>query len=103
MLANFNQLSMTDIYSTVGRSKSYLTLPILKIGFENHFPVSTGSPQKYQFYAMISALILQRIFSIPTDTLLIIFLKYLQELREFCGFLKVSTSFYRTLLFILNA
>lgn len=30
--------------------------------------------------------LLQRIFSIPTDTLLIVFLKYSQELRDFCGF-----------------
>ena len=35
---------------------------------------------------MLKALLLQRIFSIPTDTLLIIFLKYSQELRDFCGF-----------------
>ena len=35
---------------------------------------------------MLKALRLQRIFSIPTDTLLIIFLKYSQELRDFCGF-----------------
>ncbi|AGF57018.1 hypothetical protein B0P06_004695 [Clostridium saccharoperbutylacetonicum] len=41
---------------------------------------------------MISSLILQRIFSIPTDALLIIFLKYSQELRDFCGFLKVPDS-----------
>ena len=30
--------------------------------------------------------LIQRIFSIPTDTLLIVFLKYSQELRDFCGF-----------------
>jgi transposase domain (DUF772) len=35
---------------------------------------------------MPKALLLQRIFSIPTDTLLIVFLKYSQELRDFCGF-----------------
>lgn len=35
---------------------------------------------------MLKALLIQRIFSIPTDTLLIIFLKYSQELRDFCGF-----------------
>jgi hypothetical protein len=38
---------------------------------------------------MIWALLLQRIFSIPTDSLLIIFLKCSKELREFCGFNKV--------------
>lgn len=35
---------------------------------------------------MIKALLLQLIFSIPTVSLLIIFLKYSQELRDFCGF-----------------
>ena len=35
---------------------------------------------------MLKALLIQRIYSIPTDTLLIIFLKYSQELRDFCGF-----------------
>ena len=35
---------------------------------------------------MLKALLIQCIFSIPTDTLLIIFLKYSQELRDFCGF-----------------
>ena len=54
---------------------------------------------KYQFLSLLDqtinldeivpvsfALLIQRIFSIPTDTLLIIFLKYSQELRDFCGF-----------------
>lgn len=35
---------------------------------------------------MLKALLLQLIFSIPTISLLIIFLKYSQELRDFCGF-----------------
>ena len=35
---------------------------------------------------MLKALLIQRIFSIPTDTLLIVFLKFSQELRDFCGF-----------------
>lgn len=57
--------------------------------FIKHFYASTVRTRKYQLYAMINALILQSIFSIPTDSLLIIFLKYSQELRDFCGFLKV--------------
>lgn len=35
---------------------------------------------------MLRALLLQLIFSIPTTSLLIVFLKYSQELRDFCGF-----------------
>ena len=35
---------------------------------------------------MLKALLLQLIFSIPTTSLLIVFLKYSRELRDFCGF-----------------
>ena len=35
---------------------------------------------------MLKALLLLLIFSIPTTSLLIVFLKYSQELRDFCGF-----------------
>ena len=59
---------------------------IVPLSFVSHFHASTGRPRKYQLYPMLKALLLQRIFSIPTDTLLIIFLKYSQELRDFCGF-----------------
>ena len=38
---------------------------------------------------MLWALIIQRIFSIPTDTLLLTVLKFSKELRDFCGFTKV--------------
>ncbi len=38
---------------------------------------------------MLLAFILQRVFSILTDSLLIIFLNYSKELRDFCGFTKV--------------
>lgn len=65
---------------------------LVPASFINHFYASTGRPRKYQLYAMIRALILQRIFSIPKDDLLIIFLKYSQELRDFCGFLKIPDS-----------
>lgn len=57
--------------------------------FVSNFYASTGRPRKYPLYAMLWALILQRLLSIPTDTLLIVFLKYSKELREFCGFNKV--------------
>lgn len=41
---------------------------------------------KHLLYPILKALLLQLIFSIPTTSLLIIFLKYSQELRDFCGF-----------------
>ena len=59
---------------------------IVPASFISNFYTSTGRPRKYQLFSMLKALLIQRIFSIPTDTLLIIFLKYSQELRDFCGF-----------------
>lgn len=59
---------------------------IVPVSFVIHFHAATGRPRKHQLYPMLKALLLQRIFSIPTDTLLIIFLKFSKELREFCGF-----------------
>ena len=59
---------------------------IVPVSFVSHFHAQTGRPRKHQLYPMLRALLLQRIFSIPTDTLLIVFLKYSQELRNFCGF-----------------
>lgn len=59
---------------------------IVPVSFVTHFHASTGRPRKHQLYPMLKAFLIQRIFSIPTDMLLIVFLKYSQELREFCGF-----------------
>lgn len=59
---------------------------IVPASFISHFHASTGRPRKYKLYPMLWALLLQRIFSIPTDSLLILFLKFSQELRDFCGF-----------------
>lgn len=39
--------------------------------------------------SMLWAFLLQRIFSIPTDLLLLTFLKFSRELRQFCGFTRV--------------
>ena len=104
-MITYKQLSLADVYSDCKEKfendkcqflsllKNTIDLDeLVPASFINHFYASTGRPRKYQLYAMISALILQRIFSIPTDSLLIIFLKYSQELRDFCGFLRVPDS-----------
>ena len=62
---------------------------IIPISFRNHFYASTGRTRKYPLQALLWALIIQRIFSIPTDQLLLTFLSYSKPLREFCGFTKV--------------
>ena len=62
---------------------------IIPVTFYNHFYASTGRTRKYPLKAFLWALIIQRVFSIPTDQLLLTFLHYSRPLREFCGFSKV--------------
>ena len=62
---------------------------IVPVSFINHFYSSTGRPREYSLTSLLWALIIQRIFSIPTDSLLLTFLEYSKDLREFCGFAKV--------------
>ena len=57
--------------------------------FYNAFYQSLGRKRTYPLTGFLSALILQKIFSIPTDSLLILFLSLCRELRDFCGFSKV--------------
>ena len=59
---------------------------IVPASFVSHFHAATGRPRRHQLYPMLKALLLQLIFSIPTVSLLIIFLSFSQELRDFCGF-----------------
>ena len=59
---------------------------IVPASFVSHFHAATGRPRRHLLYPMLKALLLQLIFSIPTTSLLIVFLKYSQELRNFCGF-----------------
>jgi hypothetical protein len=58
-------------------------------GFAENFYLREGRPREYPLYAFVRALLIQRIFSIPTDSLLLVFLNYSREFREFCGFDKV--------------
>ena len=57
--------------------------------FTNAFYQHLGRKRLYPLSGFLSALILQKIFSIPTDSLLILFLSLCKELRNFCGFSKV--------------
>lgn len=50
---------------------------------------SLGRKRLYPLSSFWAALILQKIFSIPTDSLWILFLNLCKELRDFCGFQKV--------------
>ena len=57
--------------------------------FTNAFYQQLGRKRIYPLTGFLSSLILQKIFSIPSDSLLIIFLNLCRELRGFCGFSKV--------------
>lgn len=98
----YNQLSLSDIYSeckeVFDKNKSkFITLleqtidvaDFIPQSFFNAFYQRFGRNREYSLEAFLSALILQKIFSIPTDSLLIVFLKNSKELRDFCGFSKV--------------
>lgn len=57
---------------------SFLDVTINLDKFVSHFHTSAGRPQKQKLYPMLKELLIQRIFSIPTDMLPIVFLKYCQ-------------------------
>ena len=54
-----------------------------------HLPEPLVQLPRVPLHAFLWALIIQRIFSITTDSLLLVFLHYSRHLREFCGFNKV--------------
>lgn len=96
------QLSLADIFEDcqsiyefdkpefLSLLESHINLDeIVPASFYRHFYASTGRTRKYPLTAFLWALIIQRIFSIPTDSLLLVFLTYSRHLREFCGFDKV--------------
>ena len=98
-MITYKQLSLADIFTDCQNkfdNDKYEFLSILEqtvdldeivpASFALHFHASTGRPRKHLLYPMLKALLLQLIFSIPTTSLLIVFLKYSQELRDFCGF-----------------
>ena len=95
----YKQLSLADIFSDCQNKfdndkHEFLSIleetinldEIVPVSFISHFHATTGRPRKHLLYPMLKALLLQLIFSIPTTSLLIVFLKYSQELRDFCGF-----------------
>ena len=96
------QLSLAEIYSDCFDSLEndkhhFLSLleenlnlgEFIPFTFYNHYYSSTGRPREHHLHSMLWALIIQRIFSIPTDTLLITFLRFSKDLRDFCGFTRV--------------
>lgn len=98
----YKQLSLADVFADcqikfdddkpafLSLLESYIDLDeIVPVSFRNHFYASTGRTRKYSLNSMLWSLIIQRIFSIPTDSLLLVILQYSKSLRDFCGFSKI--------------
>jgi Transposase domain (DUF772). len=96
------QLSLSDVYAGCldafdNDKPRFLSMlaenididALIPLSFRRDFHAFTGRPREYPLAGFLWSLILQRVFSIPTDSLLIIFLRYSKDLREFCGFTKV--------------
>ena len=57
--------------------------------FYDHYYSDFGRPRKYHLESFLCAFLLQKILSVPTESLLINMLRCSKELRGFCGFEKV--------------
>lgn len=96
----YSQMSLADIFTETQKifesdKPEFLKLLESTIHLDEFIPSIkrfysyTGRPRGYSLVSLLSILIIQRIFSIPTDTLLLTFLKYSKGLRVFCGLSKV--------------
>lgn len=105
MLNYENQLNLGNIYSECSELfaeqkpeflnllEQYLDIDkYISYQFKRAFYADTGRPRGCSLHGYISALILQKIFTIPTDSLLILILNFSSELRHFCGIQKVPDS-----------
>ena len=105
MQANFNQLSLTDVYSNIDEYFQSDKPKLIKLfeqhidlhslipqSFFNHYYSNTGHPRKYSLTSMISALIIKAILSIADTSLFITILNLSSELRTLCGFTTVPNA-----------
>lgn len=102
MATKYRQISLKDTFSDcqdmfIDDAPSFFQLldehfdinDFIPSVFSHAFYQTLGRKRKYPLTGFLSALILQKIFSIPTDSLLILFLNLCKELRDFCGFSSV--------------
>ena len=102
MRKDYYQPSLSDIYEECkgffdNDKPKFLTLlestvniaDFIPQTFYNAFHRRFGRDRVYPLEGFVSSVILQKLFTIPRDSLLILFLTMSKELREFCGFDKV--------------
>jgi len=105
MLFYENQLNLGNIYSDCSHlfeeqkpeflnlMNTYLHIDdYISWEFKRAFYSDTGRPRDCSLLGYISSLVLQKIFTIPTDSLLILILTFSSELRELCGVAKIPDS-----------
>lgn len=102
MTTKYHQIVLSDIFSDcqnrlIDDSPSFFQLLSKHVNLDEFIPAefhsafyrSLGRNRVYSLSGFLTAFILQKIFSIPTDSLLLLFLHLCRELRDFCGFTKV--------------
>lgn len=101
MTTKYHPISLSDIFSDcqnafIDDAPSFFSLlsehfdlnEFIPSEFFSAFYLSIGRKRVYPLQGFLSAFILQKIFSIPTDSLLLLFLHLCKELMAFCGFTK---------------
>lgn len=99
MTTKYHQISLKESFSDcqdqfIDDAPSFFLLlsehcdinEFIPIQFSNAFYQTLGRNRIYPLHGFLSAFILQKIFSIPTDSLLLLLLNICKELRDFCGF-----------------
>lgn len=102
MAAKYHQISLKETFDScqdmfIDDTPSFFRLlsehidlhDFIPVEFSSAFYQTLGRKRIYPLHGFLCALILQKIFSIPTDSLLILLLSICRELRDFCGFSKV--------------
>jgi len=101
MANKHHQVSLKDVFTDcqdffIGQTPSFFQLleehidlnEFIPSAFFSAFHQRLGRKREYPLAGFLSSLILQKVFSIPTDSLLILLLSICKELRGFCGFSK---------------
>jgi len=90
------QLSFCDFYSDFNKLVSrppqllqlldeYISISdLIPFSWSSHYYKQTGRPHNNSLFSIVSCLLLQKLLSIPTVELLIVFLNFSSELRDFC-------------------
>jgi len=102
MLNYENQLNLGNIYSDCSHlfeeqkpeflnlMNTYLHIDdYISWEFKRAFYADTGRPRDCSLLGYISSLVLQKIFTIPTDSLLILILTFSPDLRDICSISKI--------------